>query len=326
MVAQELRFGVITLPNVPWPRLVEQWQRLEDLGFDSVWDCDHFVNPYAPVEPWFEGWTLLAALAARTSRIRLGPLVTTIAYRNPALLAREALTVDHISGGRLELAIGAGGAPLDATMTGVDLWEAPERVRRFREFVEVVDGLLRNEATTYQGRYYRVQEALLYPAPVQQPRPPLTLAAEGPTALTLVADYADRWVSFGLHARSGVTNVRQLAAHMRERNDALDELCAERDREPRGIARCLLVGLTAEAPFASLDAFRDFVGRYREAGVTEFIIYWLPEELRGQGFYQDKTERLASSEMLERVAWEALPKLRGTAHGRETDRPRPGGR
>lgn len=317
MAARELRFGVITLPHVPWPRLVEQWQRLEDLGFDSAWDCDHFVDPYAPAEPWFEGWTLLAALAARTSRIRLGPLVTTIAYRNPAILAREAVTVDHVSGGRLELAIGAGGAPLDASMTGADLWEAPERVRRFREFVVIVDALLRNEVTSYQGRYYRVQEARMRPAPVQRPRPPLTLAAEGPTALKLVAEYADRWVSYGLHARSGVTDARQLAAHMRRRNEALDELCAARGRDPRAIARCLLVGLTAEAPFASLDAFGEFVGRYREAGVSEFIVYWLPEELRGQGFYRDKAERLASGEMLERVAREALPKLRGMAQGRE---------
>lgn len=313
-----LRFGVMTLPHLAWPELAERWQRLEDLGYDSAWVCDHFVDPYSPSAPWMEGWTLLAALAARTSRIRLGSLVTTITYRNPALLAREALTVDHVSGGRLELAIGAGGAPLDASMTGVDHWEAPERVRRLREFVEIVDGLLRNEVTTYQGRYYRVQDTQMHPAPVQRPRPPLTLAAEGPVALKLVAEYADRWVSYGLHARSGVTDERELAEHMGRRNAALDELCSARGRDPGSLSRCLLVGLTAETPFASLDAFGEFVGRYREAGVNEFVIYWLPEELRGQGFYRDKDERLAGDEMLERVAREAIPKLRGTtAAGRK---------
>lgn len=298
------------MPHLPWTVIAEQWQRLEELGYDVAWDCDHFVDPYAPAEPWFEGWTLLAALAARTRRIRLGSLVTTITYRNPAVLAREALTVDHVSGGRLELAIGAGGTPLDASMTGVEAWEAPERVQRFREFVHVVDGLLRGEAVTFQGHYYRVQSAQMRPYVVQRPRPPLTLAAEGPVALKVVADYADRWVTYGLHERSGVTDRESLSEYVRQRNDTLDQLCMERGRDPRSISRCLLAGLTADTPFASLAAFEDFVGRYREAGITEFVIYWFPEEMRERGFYRDKNARLASTEMLERVASDVLPKFR----------------
>ena len=114
----QLRFGFLTVQNAPWPAMIERWRYLEDLGFDSAWLADHFVNPNEPAQPWSEGWTLLAALAAQTSRIRVGTLTTNASLRHPVMLARQALTVDHISGGRLEIGIGAGGAPFDHTMLG----------------------------------------------------------------------------------------------------------------------------------------------------------------------------------------------------------------
>ena len=116
----------------------------KESGFDSVWVVDHFVNPTMPTGRWFEGWTMLAALAARTNRVRLGALVTSISFRNPAMLAKEALTVDHISDGRLELGIGAGGQVNDHTMTGSEPWPPAERVDRFGEFIAIVDALLDN--------------------------------------------------------------------------------------------------------------------------------------------------------------------------------------
>jgi len=103
-----LRFGVITIQNVPWPTLVERWQYLDELGFDSAWVADHFTNHRERAEPWLECWTLLSALATYTGQIRIGTMVTNITFHNPAVLARQALTVDHVSGGRLELGIGAG--------------------------------------------------------------------------------------------------------------------------------------------------------------------------------------------------------------------------
>ena len=139
-----LRFGIMVLQNLPYPEMVEHCQHLESLGVDSVWIGDHFVDPYVPAGYWFEAWTLLAALAAVTRRIRLGTLVASITLRNPALLARQAMTIDHISNGRLELGIGAGRAPLDHSMTSIPNWETPERARRFRECVEIVDQMLRN--------------------------------------------------------------------------------------------------------------------------------------------------------------------------------------
>lgn len=273
-MSNELRFGIITLQNLPFATMVERWQLLDKLGIDSVWLGDHFVDPFAPDEPWFDGWTLLAALAGYTHSIRLGTLVTSITLRNPALLARQAMTVDHISGGRLELGIGPAGRPLDHTMTGGEKWDAPERARRFREFVEIADLMLRERVATYHGRSYQIEEAVINSLPVQKPRPPLTLAAHGTSTLKTVARYADAWNSLG---KPGVSAEESLKV-TRERNQLLEEYCAALGRDPSTIVRSLLCGFTPDRPFASRVAFQEFIGRYREIGINEFIFYWLTEE------------------------------------------------
>lgn len=308
-MARELRFGIMTLQSVSWPTLVERWQLLDTWGFDSAWVADHFVTSQRPSAPWFEGWTLLAALAARTGRIRLGTMVTTITYRNPAILAREALTVDHISNGRLELGIGAGGNPRDHTMTGVEIWDTRERVKRFREVVEIVDTMLRNEVTTYQGSYYQIKDAEMHPAPIQQPRPPLTLAALGPTTIKLAAKYADSWNSYVIPPIS----VEEALDLTRQRNTMLDGYCAQIGRDPAEITRSLLVWpFVPDAPFDSKDAFHDFVGRYREIGIDEFIFYWLREDMAEFSADRSWFARTADRDTLEWLVTEAIPTLRAT--------------
>src|SRR6266508_74126 len=180
------KFGLLVRLSDPWPTLVAQWQEMEALGFDSLWVADHFGALS------YEAWTALAGLASRTTRVRVGTLVTSTAFRNPAFLAKEALTVDHLSNGRLELGLGAGAGggfrpsgaegrtraaqfELDHSMTGIGQWGDSERVGRFREAVRIVDRLLRGETVTYEGRYYRGKEASLGAAPLQRPRPPLTI-------------------------------------------------------------------------------------------------------------------------------------------------------
>ena len=276
----ELRFGFLTVQNAPWPTMIDRWRYLEGLGFDSVWLADHFVNPNEPKQPWFEGWTLLAALAAQTTRVRIGTLTTNNSLRHPALLARQALTVDHISAGRLEVGIGAGGAPYDHTMLGGEVWEPPERVRRFDEAVQLLDLLLRNPETTYEGHYYQVREALMYPGPAQQPRPPLVVSAHGASTLRTAARFADTWNmsgTLGRGRRAGITRSAEgMLAEVRQRSRQLDEYAVRYGRNPSSIRRSFVfvAGTTTEQPWASTDAFQDFVGRYRQVGISEFIFHW----------------------------------------------------
>lgn len=277
---QPLRFGLVTPQLVAWPGMLERWRNIVAWGFDSAWVVDHFVNPSMHTGRWFEGWTMLAALAACTPGVRVGVLVTSISFRNPAMLAKEALTVDHISEGRLELGIGAGGAPQDHTMTGSEPWPPAERVARFREFIAIVDALLQQESepTTYTGRYYRVQDAIMTPGPVQRPRPPLTIGASGRQMLRIVAQYADALNTSGGGdgRRAADVTPAEAVATVRARNELLDDLAARAGRDPRAIRRSLLAGggSSPENPWASAEAFRDFVGGYREAGIDEFLFYY----------------------------------------------------
>ena len=284
-MADHLRFGIATDQNLPWPTLVERWQLFEALGYDSVWNCDHLVQPSRPTGPYLEAWTLLAALAVRTNRIRIGVLVSSNTFRHPALLAKEALTVDHISNGRLELGLGAGWYEPEHAMFGLEFPPVAERVARYREAVEVVDQLLRNDTTTYTGQYYTLRDAPLRPRPVQQPRPPLTLGAHGPRMLRVVAEYADAWNSFGT------------VAEMRQRNATLNEHCAAIGRNPHSIVRSLYIwpASMGEDPWQSVDAFEDMVSRYADAGIDEFLVDVPPE---------------TDLAVVERVAAEALPRLR----------------
>jgi F420-dependent oxidoreductase-like protein len=258
------------------------------LGFDSVWDCDHYVQPSRPHGPYFEGWTLLAGLAAVTSRIRIGVLVSCNTFRHPALLAKEAVTVDHISNGRLELGLGAGWYEPEHRMYGIDFPPVGELIGRFEEAVQIVDRLLRSEVVTFEGVHYSLRNAEFRPGPVQKPRPPLTLGAHGPRMLKLCAQYADSWNSFG--------SVEEIRA----RNEVLDEKCALVGRDPSDIVRSLYLwaAKSEDDPWNSVDAFQDVIGRYREAGVNEFII---------------DQPRDAQMPVLERVAGEVIPKLRNSA-------------
>jgi alkanesulfonate monooxygenase SsuD/methylene tetrahydromethanopterin reductase-like flavin-dependent oxidoreductase (luciferase family) len=294
---QELRFGIITVQNRPWTEEVERWRLIESLGFDSVWVADHFVDPYEPNSPWFEGWTLLAALANQTNRIRIGTLVTSIPLRNPAMLARQALTVDHISNGRLELGLGTGVSwdPV-YSMIGIENWPPQERVARFCEVVEIVDLCLRNRVTTYKGQYYQLKDTIMIPPPIQQPRPPITIGAVGPLVLKIAARYADVWNSV---PGEWDTSPNKMLEDTRRRNRLLDDYCEEIGRDPQALRRSLLIfGSEAETIFDSADAFEAVVERYRNVGITEFIFY-----------YPFKDEQIP---IFEHIARNVIPKLRAT--------------
>ena len=259
------RFGIFVAQGDPYPVLVKKWRHYEELGIETIWQPDHFLRPTDPTAPTFEGWTSLAALAAQTSRIRLGMLVSSNLLRHPALLVQQAITVDHISGGRLEVGMGCSWFEEEHRRFRIPLLEPRVRVDRFSEAMEIIDPLLRGETVTYEGDHYRLSEARLRPRPVQLPRPPLTLAAHRPRMLRISARYADRWNSMGT------------PAEMAERNHFLDEECERIGRDPAGIIRSLFMNASEHTSrglpdvWSSADAFSEVVGRYTEAGVSEFI-------------------------------------------------------
>lgn len=271
-------FGVLLFPNTSWPTLVDRCQRAEELGFRSLWIDDHGVNPQAPTASWFEAFTTLAGLANRTRKILLGPLVSNVVLRHPALLARQAMTVENMSGGRLQLGIGAGYAPTDHGFVGTAPWSREERVERFAEAVALVDALLRSETVHYAGKHYRAEGLRLRPQPAQRPRPPLCVAAHDRSSLRLVARFGDIWSSFGGWGLSS----QQLLDVTRARSALLDDYCAELGRDPSSIRRQILAGSPATTPdpiWSSVAAFDDWVAGWRLVGIDEIVLYFPPELL-----------------------------------------------
>jgi alkanesulfonate monooxygenase SsuD/methylene tetrahydromethanopterin reductase-like flavin-dependent oxidoreductase (luciferase family) len=176
-----VKFGVMTLPTAPWDEMVRRWRTLDTMRFETIWTADHLLGVRAGGS-WFEGWASLAGIAHATERTRIGTLVSPITFHNPARLVKAAVTVDHMSGGRLELGLGAGGSLADHELAQVEAWPRAERARRLRAFFERVDELLRDER--------------LQPRPLQ-PRIPLTIGGMARGTLRLAAQLADRWSSFG---------------------------------------------------------------------------------------------------------------------------------
>jgi alkanesulfonate monooxygenase SsuD/methylene tetrahydromethanopterin reductase-like flavin-dependent oxidoreductase (luciferase family) len=272
---QKLRFIVAAMQEVSWPEMIERWQYLEAAGLDGIMLADHFVNFANPTAPWYEGWTMLAALATQTKTIRIG-LLSAIPWRNPAFLARQAMTVDHISNGRLDLGLGAG-APgivdISYAMTGTPDWPPKERVDRFREVVEIVDQLLRNPETTYTGHYYQIKGTVINPLPIQKPRPPLMIGGNGPRMLKIAAQYADTWNTFG---GGYIDSCEEMLTLTRERNAWLDGYCSEIGRDPTTLRRSVLIYTNEDYQkiYSVPGAFEEIVKRYQEIGITEIAFFY----------------------------------------------------
>ncbi len=271
MNSHELRFGIWTSQSKPWPETLGEWQLVEELGFDCAGIVDHFMPTAGDEDGWFhEGWTMLSALAALIPRLRLSILVSGNTYRNPVLLAKEAATVDHISGGRLDLGIGAGWYAREHDAFGWDLRSPGDRVDMLEEALQIFKSLFENRRTTFNGRYYRLEDAPFQPGPLQE-RMPIMIGAQKPRMLRLVAKYADIW------------NLNHGPAAMREFGAELKRACDETNRDASEIRWSAFAfrGVLDRDPFASLDDFRTVTEQYIDAGASE-IYFRMPEDAKGR--------------------------------------------
>jgi F420-dependent oxidoreductase-like protein len=235
------------------------WRIAGEAGFDHCWNFDHFAALASdPAGNVYEAWTLLGAMAEATSRVRIGCMVTGNTYRHPGVLAKMALTVDHLSGGRLELGLGAAWAELEHTMLGLEFRTAGWRIERLEEACQVLKLLWNEERPSFAGRHYRLQEAVASPKPAQQPWPPLWIGGTGERKLLrVVAQHADVW---------NLSDPGEVAAAVRL-SGMLDRHCADVGRDPADIRRSVQIFVRNEAAEA-LAADEAYV----EAGFTELVL------------------------------------------------------
>ena len=262
-----MRLGLdVAQHQLQWPEVVDRVQFAEKAGFDGAWVFDHFTPLYGdPNGPCLEGWTALAGLAALTSRIRLGVLVTGITYRHPSILATEAITVDHISNGRLELGVGAAWHQPEHEALGIAFPPIKERAERLEEGIQVMRLVMTKDRATFEGRHYQLRGASYHPRPVQRPHPPIWIGASGEQLmLPIVARHADAWHAFG--------SDQSLSAKSR----LLDQLAEKTGRDPRSILRS--ASLSLSRPW---DQVRRRADQLRNAGFGYLIAEW-PSEGKGR--------------------------------------------
>ncbi|MGW4492587.1 LLM class flavin-dependent oxidoreductase [Streptomyces sp. NPDC004376] len=297
-----LRLSTLILPVDRWHEDGRaKWQRAEDLGFHAAYTYDHLSWRSFRDGPWFGAVPTLAAAAATTSRLRLGTLVTSPNFRHPVTLAKELISLDDVSDGRITLGVGAGGIGFDATALGQEPWTPRERADRFAEFVALLDRLLSEGAVTEEGRFYSAVEARDIPGCVQRPRLPFAVAATGPRGLRLAARYGQAWVTTGDPKLYENGTPEQSVEALRGQIAKLGEACAEAGRDVAELDKILLTGFTPDrtGPLQSLDAFVDFAGRHRDLGFDEIVIHWpIPD-----------SDFAADQKIFERIALEATAQL-----------------
>ncbi|MGW6455643.1 LLM class flavin-dependent oxidoreductase [Streptomyces sp. NPDC055078] len=271
-----MRLSTVILPVRPWHSGGrDEWQRAEQLGFHTAYTYDHLSWRTFRDGPWYGAVPTLTAAAGVTERIRLGTLVTSPNFRHPVTLAKELISLDDISGGRVTLGIGAGGMGFDATALGQKAWTPRERADRFDEFLPLLDRLLTEDSVTSDGSFYSAVEARNIPGCVQRPRLPFAVAATGPRGMRLAARYGRAWVTTGDPKIFETGTPEESRAALRGQIARLGEACADVGREADEMEKVLLTGFTPDrdAPMASLDAFVDFAGRHFALGFTEIAIH-----------------------------------------------------
>ena len=291
-----MRFSIWPVAQQPFDEVLDVARHAEASGWDGVWFADHFMadrdGPVPEETPTLEAGSVVAALAAAVPRVRIGTLVYGATYRHPAVVANMAATVDHVSAGRFVLGVGAGWQVNEHEQYGITLPPVKERIDRFEEYLEVVASLLRQERTTFAGRYFQLTEALCEPKPVQDPLP-ILVGASGDRMLRITARHADAWNTWGLPPR------------LAERGAVLDAACVKAGRDPHSVERSAQALLFMTDDAAKADALigrvnrpayggppervAEVVAAYSDAGVDELIV---PDMTLGRGSQrQDRMDR-----------------------------------
>ena len=265
-VSTPLNVSVVMWPIEDWRAMAGNWRRAEEMGFHTAWVYDHLA--WRGHRPWDEAYTILAAAAAVTERIRLGTLVSTPNFRQPLPTAAAIRTVDRISAGRLTLGLGAGGA--DHTSDGDVLgrtWTPRERADRFEEWVSHLDHLLTSSPVTAVGEHFSAVDVTVADGLVQQ-RPPFFVAGNGPRGLALAVRFGQGWIANPQTPGAGAYD--ELRTTLQRLADAGEKAT----RDVSGMPTLLLTGFTGEPWTESVGAFDELAGRYADLGVTDVAIHW----------------------------------------------------
>lgn len=282
-----MRIGISILPDQRWSGSARRWRQAEEYGFDHAWTYDHLGWRELVDGPWFDAVPTLTAAATVTSRIRLGTYVASPNFRHPVHFAREVTALDDISQGRLLLGLGAGTPDFDAVVLGEPALTPRRRVDRYAEFLDLLDTILRNPATTWRGEFYTAIDARSTPGPVQQPRPPFIVAANGPRTMALAARHGDGWVTTGTAADQGEQAWwRSVAEASTRLGEALDRASRPADT----MDRYLNLDSSPVYSLSSVDAFTDAIGRAAGLGFTDVITHWP----RAAGWYAGDEKVLES--------------------------------
>jgi F420-dependent oxidoreductase-like protein len=259
-----MRFAIKTAPqDTTWDAMLDVWRAADDIElFESGWTFDHFYPIFGDsAGPCLEGWVTLTALAQATRRLRLGTLVTGIHYRHPAVLANMVATLDIISGGRLELGIGAGWNQEESGAYGIELGTPRERSDRFEEACAVLVGLLSQPTTTFKGSYYELTDARCEPKGVQRPHPPICIGGSGEKrTLRTAARFAQHWNFVG-------GTVEQFT----RAREVLYQHCFDLGRDPASILLSSHVAFTGDPAATAATA-----AALGEAGVQLAIVHLRP--------------------------------------------------
>jgi F420-dependent oxidoreductase-like protein len=252
-----MRYGLKLSQLAPIDEFRAVWRIADEAGFDHVWNMDHFAALGGdPTGDIFEAWTLLAAMAEATTNVRIGCMVTGNTYRHPGVLAKMAVTVDHLSGGRLEFGLGAAWAENEHTMLGLEFGTFGDRFDRLEEACHVIKSLWTKPQTTFAGDHYELHAAIAEPKPVQQPHPPIWIGGSGRRrTLRIVAEYADVWNAAGGSAEE-----------IADLSSVLDRHCADVGRDPAAIRRTIQLRRPDD-----LDDLVRTVEAHAAVGITEFV-------------------------------------------------------